>query len=246
MALEVASIDIAGSTIFLGDCENRLVLVKLYDPAALPDTALIGHLSHDGRVLSFCRDKIALNIDYGVRTARMNLSQHITSTINLAGEFIPKTCRNCGSEDHLVKDSSSIRCFNCERLGHHAENCGEPTRCAVCRADGHQLAECLFGLYSANIDSGTQGDGEQTEEERQRERERERNIKLNWSKRDKNNWSQKHNKPVCQWKLQNCTIRCKRKTKERTKAKKTIKPMTKLRGVTIKNGVMTNIDHIWK
>lgn len=175
-ALEVASVEIGGSTIFLGDCENRLVLVKLYEaPAELPDTALIGRLNHYGRVLSFRRDKLTQFIDSGVRTARMSLSRHIPSTINLAGEFIrvwypsqPKTCRNCGSEDHLVKDCSSVRCFNCERPGHRAENCEESVKCTVCKADDHQLAVCPFVLYSANVDSGSKEHVEKTEEEKQK------------------------------------------------------------------------------
>ena len=179
-ALEVACVEIAGSTIFLGDCENRLVLVKLYEaPAELPDTALIGRLNHYGRVLSFRRDKIAQFIDNGVRTARMCLSRHIPSTINLAGEFIrvwypsqPKTCRNCGSEDHLVKDCSSVRCFNCERPGHRVENCEEPAKCTVCKADDHQLADCPFVLYSANVDSGPKEDAEKTEDERQKDKQK--------------------------------------------------------------------------
>ena len=53
-ALEVASLEIAGTTVFLGDCENRLVLVKIYEaPAELPDTVVIGRLSFYGRVMSF-------------------------------------------------------------------------------------------------------------------------------------------------------------------------------------------------
>ena len=71
-ALEVATIEIGGVPVFLGDCENRVVLVKMYEaPAELPDTALIGRLSYYGRVLSFRRDRIAESIDSGVRTARM-------------------------------------------------------------------------------------------------------------------------------------------------------------------------------
>ena len=88
-ALEVACVTIAGSTVFLGDCENRLVLVKIYEaPAELPDTAVIGRLSYYRRVLSFLRDKVAQLIDNGVCTARMSLSRHIPSIINLGGEFI--------------------------------------------------------------------------------------------------------------------------------------------------------------
>ena len=49
LALEKASIQVAGYTVFLGDCENRLVLVKVYEaPNELPDTAIIGCLSHYG------------------------------------------------------------------------------------------------------------------------------------------------------------------------------------------------------
>lgn len=53
----------------------------------MPDTAVIGRLTHYGKVLSFRRDKIVDSIDNGVRTARMRLTRHIPSTINLAGEF---------------------------------------------------------------------------------------------------------------------------------------------------------------
>ena len=47
--LEVATIEIDGIPVFLGDCENHVVLVKIYEaPAELPDTALIGRLSYYG------------------------------------------------------------------------------------------------------------------------------------------------------------------------------------------------------
>lgn len=76
MALEKASIQIAGYTVFLGDCENHLVLVKVYEvPNELPDTAVISCLSYYGRVLSFHRDKVFQVIDNGVRTARMRVDR---------------------------------------------------------------------------------------------------------------------------------------------------------------------------
>lgn len=189
VALEVARVEIGGSTIFLGDCENCLVLVKLYEVAAeLPDTVLIGRLNHYGRVCSFRRDKIAQFIDNGVRTARRSFSRHIASTINLAGEFIcvwypsqPKTCHNCGSEDHLVKDCSYVRCFNCERLGHHTENCEEPAKCTVCKADNHNLADFPFVLKSANVDSGLKDDAEETDDKKQKEKQKFR-VKLDQAK----------------------------------------------------------------
>ena len=76
MALEKSSIQIAGYTVFLGDCENRLVLVKVYEvPNELPDTAVIGCLSYYGQVLSFRRNKVFQVIDNGVRTTRMRVDR---------------------------------------------------------------------------------------------------------------------------------------------------------------------------
>ena len=113
-ALEVASVEIEGLIVILGDCEHRLVLVKIYEALAeLPDTDVIGPLTHYDRVLSFRRDKIADTIKSGTRTARMELHRSIPSIINLAGEVLhiwypnqPKTCRNCGGKDHIVKDGT--------------------------------------------------------------------------------------------------------------------------------------------
>ena len=154
----------AGTTVFLGDCENRLVLVKIYEEATeLPNTAFIGQRSYYGRVSSFRRDKIAQFIDR-VRTAKIRLNRHIPSIINLAGKFIwvwypsqPKTCRNCRSEDHLVKD--------CEQPGHRLENC-EVVRPKIVDCPG----DCPFALFGANVDSGPKK--EQTKEDKQEEKEK--------------------------------------------------------------------------
>ena len=125
-ALEVSSVEIGGMTVFLGDCENHLVLVKIFEvPAELPDTVVIGRMQHYGQVLSFRRDKIAQFIESGVRMARMRLHRHIPSILDLAGELVrvwypnqPKSCKNCGALDHLAKECKSTRCFNCEKPGH--------------------------------------------------------------------------------------------------------------------------------
>ena len=171
-ALEVSCVEINGQSVFLGDCENRLEQVKIYEaPSELPDTTLIGRLSFNGKVLSFRRDKIADSIDNGGRTARMCLRRPIPSTINLAGEFLkiwylsqPKTCRNCGVEDHIAKDCDSVCCFNCERPGHRSRDCEEITYCPLCKGDDHVLAVCLFLVYSANVNVPSEKKDEKKDE----------------------------------------------------------------------------------
>ena len=37
---------------------------------------------------------------------------------------------------------ASPRCFNCQRLGHIAISCKEPTRCNNCTVEGHTWSEC--------------------------------------------------------------------------------------------------------
>lgn len=178
-ALEVASVEIGGHLVFLGNCEHRLVLVKVYEaPAELPDTAVIGRLNHYGRVLSFCRDRIADSIESSVRTARMELHRQIPSIINLAGELLRvwypsqlKTCRNCGSKDHMVKDCSSVCCHNCEQPGHNKDECGEPLLCAVCKDHAHSFSECPFVRYSANV--AVQNPGEKADKVDKRQAEKD-------------------------------------------------------------------------
>ena len=162
-ALQLASIEICGCTVFIGDCENRLVLVKIYEaPNEMPDTVLIDRLSCYGQVLSFRRDIVAQGIFNGVRTARMRLTSHIPSLIHIAGDSLriwypsqPKTCRNCGSEDHMVKDCNSTRCFNCEKSGHAKTDCPEGPLCSVCLSPDHVLIDCPFVVYSANVEVQT-------------------------------------------------------------------------------------------
>ena len=159
IALGVPSVVIAGCTVFLGDCENRVQIVKLYEaPTEMPDTVLIGRLSHYGKVFSFRRDRIADGIYNGVRTARMRLNLSIPPSILVAGEFIrvwyptqPKMCRRCGDPGHMVAQCKSFRCFNCEAPGHRVEECERPPLCAICLDEDHLTDVCPFLLYSANV-----------------------------------------------------------------------------------------------
>ena len=151
-AMNEHSIEIAGCSVLVGDCENRVSIVKIYElPDELPDSVVIGRLSHYGRVISFRRDRVADTILNGVRTARMFIERPIPSQTFIAGEFAclwypsqHKTCRKCGSEDHLAAVCKSQRCYNCERAGHRAEQCDMPALCRVCLSDAHDIFQIVL------------------------------------------------------------------------------------------------------
>ena len=150
-ALNEQSITIAGCSVFLRDCENRVSIVKIYElPDEMPDSVVIGRLAHYRKVISYRRDRIADAI-------RSN-AYPIPAQSFIAGEFVrfwypsqPKTCRKYGSEDHLAATCKSQRYFNCERPGHHAEQCDMPALCRVCLADSHETSNCPFIYYSSNV-----------------------------------------------------------------------------------------------
>ena len=158
-ALNEPNVRIAGCMVFLGDCENRVSIVKLYElPVELPDSVVIGRLSHYGKVYSFRHDRLAEGIFNGVRTARMIIDKPIPSQAFIAGEFAriwypsqPKTCRKRGAEGHLAAACSSQRCFNCEQPGHRSDECPLPPLCRVCLAETHSTTRCPFIYYSSNI-----------------------------------------------------------------------------------------------
>ena len=158
-ALNEQSVTISGCVVFLGDCENKVTIFKLYElPTELPDSVITGRLLHYGRVFSFRRDRIAEGIYNGVRTARMVLDRPIPGQTFIAGEFAriwypgqPKTCRKCGAEGHLAASCKSQRCFNCEQPGHRSDDCPLSPLCRVCLADSHPTPQCPYIYYSSNV-----------------------------------------------------------------------------------------------
>ena len=159
VALGVPFIKVAGCTVFLWDCENRVQIVKIFEaPTEMPDSILIGRLSHYGKVFSFRRDKVTDVIYNGIRTARMRLNLVIAPTICVARELVrvwyptqPKVCRRCGDPGHMAAKCSSARCFKCEAAGHRAEECPSAIRCSICLSEDHAAFDCPFFLYSANV-----------------------------------------------------------------------------------------------
>lgn len=109
-ALELNSVTISGCEVFLGDAEHQTVIVKIYEaPPEMPDTVLIGRLSQYGKILSFRRDRLGVDLENGVRTARMPVAHPIPASMRICGELImfyydsqPKSCRRCGGNDHIA------------------------------------------------------------------------------------------------------------------------------------------------
>lgn len=166
-ALEISSVTICGCEVFLGDAENKTVIVKIYEaPSELPDTVIIGRLSSYGRILSFRRDLLATGMSNGVRTARMRLSRPIPSSMRIVGELVlfyydsqPRTCRRCGGDGHMANGCKEPRCFNCDKAGHRADECPESELCNVCFSSEHSTARCPFIICSANIQPRVEGQG---------------------------------------------------------------------------------------
>ena len=160
--LEKGVIHLGGVPVFVGDADFRVVIVKIYEaPPEMPDTVVLGRLSHYGRVLSFRRDRgLATGILNGVRTARMRLSREIPSAIRIAGENVfisypgqPKTCRKCGDPGHLAQGCKQPRCFNCEAPGHRSADCPKDPLCGICMSSSHPISECPYLRFSANVSS---------------------------------------------------------------------------------------------
>lgn len=125
----------------------------------MPDTVVIGRLSHYGRVLSFRRDfGAATHVHNGVHTVRMRLSSAIPSSVRITGKVIflsypgqPRTCRRCGEEGHVAQGCKKL-CFNCEAPGHVSSECNLEPLCGVCLKSDHHESDCPYVILSANVE----------------------------------------------------------------------------------------------
>jgi hypothetical protein len=73
-----------------------------------------------------------------------------------------RTCRNCGSADHMAKECdqprnpATVTCRNCEKVGHFSRECPEPkdwskVQCQNCQEFGHTIKVCCH-VYQSYID----------------------------------------------------------------------------------------------
>ena len=160
--LSKGRVKINSTMVFMGDADTRTEIVKIFETLdEMPDTVVIGRLSCFGRILSFRRDVAkATSVLNGVRTARMRIARDIPCAIHVAGEKLsikyssqPRSCRHYGGFGHFQGDCKELRCYNCDRSGHHAMDSEGSVLCGVCLKSTHPLSECPFVQFSANVES---------------------------------------------------------------------------------------------
>ena len=145
---------------------RRVTFVNVYDaPHELPDSAIEARLSKFGAILSVRRGKCQEFPDVfnGVHHIRMLLDHAIPCylrfgrfQVRVKYDFQPKTCRRCGSDEHLNKDCRNLICFNCDQIGHGSHDCLEDMLCCICKQPSHMAIDCSHSWYCRpqHIDRG--------------------------------------------------------------------------------------------
>ena len=62
----------------------------------------------------------------------------------------PKTCRRCGSDEHLNKEYRNLICFNCDQIGHESRDCPEDMLCCICKESSHMAIAHTRGIADLN------------------------------------------------------------------------------------------------
>ena len=136
---------------------DPLVYLTIYDaPHELPDSAIEHRLKPFCSVFSRRRGKLQGYPDTynGRRHYRVRLYRSVPCYLRF-GRFQlrfyhdrqQKTCRRCGSKDHLARECENSVCFNCDSIGHVSRECEEPTRCCICKSIEHMAIDCPLSWY---------------------------------------------------------------------------------------------------
>ena len=56
-------------------------------------------------------------------------------------------CRKCHLPDHVACACPDVVCFNCDQLGHTYRDCTGPTKCRICKENGHYAVDCPLSWW---------------------------------------------------------------------------------------------------
>lgn len=140
---------------------GRLTYLTVYDaPYELPDPAIEHRLKPYCTVYTTRRGKLQgyPNVYNGMRHYRVELKSSVPCYLRF-GKFQlrfyhdgqQKTCRRCGSLDHIARDCSNEICFNCDEIGHTARHCPEEMLCCICKGLGHKAIDCRLSWFRRPI-----------------------------------------------------------------------------------------------
>lgn len=149
---DLDTVQINGINVLVTMVDQTRTWVKVYYlPFEVTNNELADALREFGHVHSVRQDKMSLHEDVynGIRTVSMTIRKSIPSYIAIDGFDVyvfyrgqAKTCRICQRTGHLQKNCPEIRCFNCRKYGHTANECGEFISCEYCHEIGHRVDRC--------------------------------------------------------------------------------------------------------
>ncbi|XP_071996844.1 uncharacterized protein [Engystomops pustulosus] len=75
--------------------------------------------------------------------------KHLPQSFTLGNSYglifypdMPRTCRKCGQEGHVIKACKEEACKNCRVTGHVSKDCPRRTTCNLCGLAGHLYKDC--------------------------------------------------------------------------------------------------------
>ena len=138
--------------------ERDTVMVNIVAYTELVNTGdILTWLSYHCEVRKIEAIKDADNILTGARKAFVKLRRdqatgevlHLPCAIQLGRERCnvfyhgqPKTCRKCGSLDHLAAACRATYCNKCKASTHTTRDCRVPMKCNLCGSESHAFASC--------------------------------------------------------------------------------------------------------